>query len=274
MNLFSVDQEKCNRCGICAAECPARVIKYKDKDSYPIPFTGASERCIKCGHCVAVCPHGAFKHKDMKPEDCLPLEKGMLLSQKQVELFLRSRRSIRVYQDKSVEREVLQKLIEIARYAPTAKNLQHVQWIVIYDKDKVNQLGDLVIDWMRYMIQENPETSRALKYDLVVEDWERGVDRIFRGAPHLVITHSPAKDPYASEDCVGALTYLELAAYAMGLGSCWAGYFTTAAGLYQPIKELLVLPQGHSCFGAVMVGYPKYRYQRIPLRDKPVIEWR
>jgi hypothetical protein len=34
------------------------------------------------------------------------------------------------------------------------------------------------------------------------------------------------------------------------------------------------LPQGHKCFGAVMLGYPKYKYIRIPMRSVPIVTWR
>lgn len=273
MNLFTINQEKCNRCGICAVECPARIIKYKDKNTYPELFAGSAEFCIKCGHCVAICPTGSFTHRNLKPEDCIKINKELIISQEQAGLFLRSRRSIRVYQDTPVEQKKLEQLIETASYAPTAKNLQHVQWVVIYNKNQVKRLGSMVIEWMRDLLRKNPELARVSKYDVLVAQWDSGVDRIFRGAPHVIVAHAPA-GPYTLEDCSGALAYLELAAYSMGLGSCWAGYFTAATNFYQPLQEALALPPGHSCFGAVMVGYPKYRYQRVPLRNKPVIDWR
>lgn len=274
MNLITINKDKCKQCGICAAECPAKIIVLKDEKAYPAPVRRAIEYCIKCGHCIAVCPQSALSYKDTNPEECVTIQKDAQLSLEQVELLFKARRSIRVYQEKPVKRETLQKLIETARYAPTAKNLQHVDWIVIHDKNEVNRLGGQVIDYMKHMLQKSPEIARLSNFDLLTDDWERGVDRIFRGAPHVILTHAPAQQPYAAENCVGALTYLELAAYAMGLGSCWAGYFTTAAGLYEPIKKYLALPDGHRCFGAVMIGYPKYRYHRVPPRNNPKIDWR
>jgi len=70
------------------------------------------------------------------------------------------------------------------------------------------------------------------------------------------------------------LTYLELAAPAFGLGTCWAGYFDVAANLWPPLKNALELPDGHTSFGAMMIGYPKYKYQRMPLRNQAKISWR
>jgi nitroreductase len=80
--------------------------------------------------------------------------------------------------------------------------------------------------------------------------------------------------PSAQPACIIALTYLELAATAHGLGACWAGYFNAAATVYPPMMEALALPKDHQSFGTLMVGYPKYHYQRLPLRKEPKISWR
>ncbi len=85
----------------------------------------------RCGHCVTVCPHGAFKHRELHPDNCLPVEKGQYVGPEQLEHFLRARRSIRTYKEKSVEREKLAKLIDIARFAPTGSNKQTPEWRVV-----------------------------------------------------------------------------------------------------------------------------------------------
>ena len=69
--------------------------------------------------------------------------------------------------------------------------------------------------------------------------------------------------------CTIALTYLELAAPSIGLGCCWAGYFYAAATTFPPLQEALALPKNHQCFGAMMAGYPKFNYHRMPLRKYP-----
>lgn len=94
------------------------------------------------------------------------------------------------------------------------------------------------------------------------------------GAPHAIIVHAPADNVLAPVDAPIALTYLELAAYGLGLGACWAGFLTGAATFYAPVMEALQLPEGHKYMGALMVGYPKYKYSRIPLKNKPSIIWR
>jgi nitroreductase len=88
-----------------------------------------------------------------------------------------------------------------------------------------------------------------------------------------LIAHADKENLWAPVDCAIALTYLELAAKAHGLGSCWAGLLTRAVGLYAPAAEFLNLPDSNKVYGAVMLGYPKYRYQRIPKRNDIKVKW-
>jgi len=274
MSLIVVDEEKCKRDGVCVAVCPARIIEFKNENSSPAPTDNADEFCINCGHCVAVCPHGALSHRTMRSEQCPPVRKEWLLGPEQVEHFLRARRSIRTYKEEAVEREVLAKLIDIARFAPTGGNVQPVKWLIIYERDEVRSLAGHVIDWMRFMLKEQPPIANAPNLDRIVASWAEGVDRICRGAPHVIVAHAPKDEPTAPAASTIALTYLELATPSFGLGACWGGYFNAAATLWPAMQQALGLPEGHSSFGAMMVGYPKYEYQRLPLRNEARITWR
>ena len=78
----------------------------------------------------------------------------------------------------------------------------------------------------------------------------------------------------AQTACVIALTYLELAASAFGLGTCWAGYFNAAATFWPPLQSALALPENHASYGAMMIGHPKFAYHRLPERKEADISWR
>lgn len=272
MSLFVVDQEKCKRDGICATECPASIIAMNGHG--PEPVEGAEKRCINCGHCVAVCPHGAISLQTMPSEQCPPLRDNWRLTPAQVEQFLKGRRSIRVYKDQPVDREVLTHMIDMARFAPSGHNSQPVNWLVIHDKDEVKHLAGVVIDWMRSQIEAKSPLARALGMEGLVAAWEADCDPILRGVPHLIVTHAPKDNRVASLACTIGLTYLELTALPFGVGTCWAGYFQIAAGMSPSLQEALALPDGHQSFGAMMVGYPKFEYQRIPIRNEAQITWR
>jgi nitroreductase/NAD-dependent dihydropyrimidine dehydrogenase PreA subunit len=274
MSLFIVDQEKCRKDGICVKVCPIGIIEQKDKNSFPKPTDDAESACVVCGHCVAACPHGALSHRAMAPGECMPIRKDMQPNVVQVEQFLRSRRSMRLYQDKPVDRRILTGLVDIARYAPSGINSQPVEWLIIHDQSEVQRCGGMVIDWMRAMIKDNPQLAASLRMENTVAKWERGIDVICRKAPHIFVTHAHKDNPLAQSSCTIALTYLELAAFASGLGACWAGYFDVAARFWPPLRKEMGLPDGHVSYGAMMVGYPAMTYHRIPRRNEARITWR
>ena len=179
MSLFVVDQEKCNRDGICVETCPAKIIELNDTDEIPAPAADADDLCLNCGHCVSVCPTGALSLSTMSPETCPPIRKEMLLNPEQVEHFLRSRRSIRTYTDQAVDRETLSQLITLATYAPSGHNTQPVQWRVIYDTGEVRRLAGLVVDWMQHVIKAQPDLAASMHLERVVAAWESGQEHCF-----------------------------------------------------------------------------------------------
>ena len=274
MSLFIIDEKKCKRDGICVAECPMQIIEMKDAKSLPTPTADAAQRCIKCGHCVSVCPHGAFTHAMMNAGDFPPMKKEFALSPEQAEHFLRSRRSVRTYQDKSIEREKLQKLIEIARYAPTGSNSQMVSWLAINARPEVARLAGMVADMMRELVKAKNPFAISYRLDRIVPAWENGTDLISRGAPALVVAHGPKEYGLAHVDCTSALAYLDLAAPTLGLGTCWAGFIMLAYLQWPPLQQALKIPEGRVAQGIMMVGYPKYKYHRLVPRNQPKIEWR
>jgi nitroreductase len=164
-------------------------------------------------------------------------------------------------------------LIEIARYAPSGFNSQCAEWLVIGNKDELNKLGGIAADWMRWMVANMPEIAIAIRLDKDLQLWDAGADVIFQDAPIVIVAHAEKDNQTARETCTIALTYLELAATSLKLGCCWAGYLEKAATYFPPMKEALSLPEGHQCFGAMMVGYPRLTHHRLPTRKPPKITW-
>ena len=124
--LFTVNTEVCTRCGLCVADCPTGLLVMTDDG----PKTGKGG-CISCGHCVAVCPTLALD-SDLTPRaEQVDITNETKFTPEQAELFLRSRRSIRNYQNKPVPAELIRKVLNVARMAPTATNTQGISYIVI-----------------------------------------------------------------------------------------------------------------------------------------------
>ena len=271
MALVEVGKETCTQCGICAAACPAGIIYFKE-NKYPRLLLGTDEICLRCGHCVAVCPTGSVVHREILLEQCPEIDKSLNISFRQCSQLIKSRRSIREFQDKAVPSSVIERIIETARYAPTGHNGQEVQWLIINDRKIVKKLVAIGADWMRWTAKNVPGMAVMLEGGL--KQLEAGHDVFLRDAPALVVAFAEKNAPSAATDCAIALGYFDLAADSLGLGCCWAGFFNFAVNSFPAMVEAVALPEGLAPYGALMVGYPEYKYQRIPSRKAARIIYR
>jgi nitroreductase len=74
-------------------------------------------------------------------------------------------------------------------------------------------------------------------------------------------------------DCAIAVATVEIAAHAVGVGACWAGFFMLAARADAPFLDSLDLPDGHEVFAALMLGLPRYHHRLIPPRRESRVTW-
>jgi nitroreductase/NAD-dependent dihydropyrimidine dehydrogenase PreA subunit len=273
MSLINVDAEKCVACDHCVKECPVRIVVRKPEAKVPSAHPILKDWCIDCGHCVAVCPHAALSLHNLTPEECLPVQKELMVSPESFEYFVRARRSIRTFQKQPVEKELLARLIDVARHAPTGSNRQLPRWVVVESAEKVHELSGMVIDWMRYMLTAKPEMAELMGMQVMIQRWESGDDVICRNAPHMIIGHASKEIGTPAADVHIALGTLELAAFSHGLGGCWGGYMDTAINSWPPLREALAIPEGNSSFGVMMLGRPQYEYHRLPKRHPAQVEW-
>ncbi len=274
MALFTIDQDKCRQDGLCASDCPTGVIQFDGKGSFPEMVPNGEASCIRCGHCVAICPHGALDHADVPLEQCPSIDKQLMLSEAQAEQFLRSRRSVRQFKKGPVDQATLQKVIDIARNAPTGSNAQLVEWVVINDREKLVQHCEQVIGWMQDLLKADPEAKAMPYLPMLIQAWEAGVDVILRDAPCLVVAMAPKHDNNGMVNLTLALSYLELAAPVFKLGTCWAGLLQGAIAANPALKAEVGIPEDYPHHYPMMIGYAKVRYQRLPVRKAPKITWK
>jgi nitroreductase/NAD-dependent dihydropyrimidine dehydrogenase PreA subunit len=269
MSLIEINRETCTKCGLCATQC--NMILFRE-GSYPRQLPNSDEFCMRCGHCVAICPAGSLTHKEMPAEQTPSINKKLGISFEQCAQLIKGRRSIRNYLDKAVPGEEIERIIDVARYAPTGHNAQEVRWLVINDRPYVDKLRAIGADWLRWVMKTNPQM--AALFAGIVEMLDRGKDMFLQGAPVVVTAYAEKNNPIAATDCAIALAYFDLAANTAGLGCCWAGFFYMSAGSYPPMIEAVSLPDGFAPYGALMVGYPQYKYARIPARRPARIAYR
>lgn len=267
MTLITIDKETCTKCATCTTQCDMIIGK---EGVLPRQLPMTDEYCMRCGHCVAVCPTGSLKHADMP--DPPKISKSLGVSFEQCAQLIKGRRSIRNYRDKDVPSEEIERILEVARYSPTGHNNQDVRWLVINDRAYVDKIRHIGWDWLRWVMKNNPQMAQI--FAGIVQMLDRGKDKFLQGAPAVVLAYGDKNNPMCATDCAIALSYFDLAAQSAGLGCCWAGFFYMSAQSYPPMMEALKLPENTMPYGALMLGYPVYKYHQIPARKPADVVYR
>ncbi|WP_026881083.1 nitroreductase family protein [Clostridium akagii] len=269
MNFIQVDKEKCTQCGLCVNVC---------RGALGIGTYGPEvikQQCISCGHCVAACPNGALDNLNSPLKNQVLLKKNLNLNADSAAQFLRSRRSIRSYKKIAVPREKISKLLDIARFAPSACNLQGVSYHVIDNPNTLKKITEITIEWAEEKYKDDTSTLASSIKTQVDNYHKYGIDVVLRSAPCLIVAITDSSMmSIGRDDTHFALAYAQLYAPTIELGTCWAGFFENCAtSCYQPLQRILNLPQNMSVTGGLMVGFPKYTFKRLVDRNPLQITW-
>lgn len=252
----------CTKCSACSHVCPSSIIAMT-ADGPTLPN---AKICIKCGHCVAVCPVAALDFSWTPLKNQTNIEKPLSITAEEAEQFLRSRRSIRSYRKLEVPTDKLEKILNIAHYAPTGGNSQSISYIVIKSSETIKALSNLTLEWIDALAKTNASFRQYANLSKISK--ETGSDMIFRGAPAAIVAVGPRKLPMARDNARFNLAYAELFAPTLGLGTCWAGFFEMSTSEYnKEVYDILGLTEEQMVVGALMVGYPKYHYKRLVDRN-------
>ncbi|MEM2912049.1 MAG: nitroreductase family protein [Candidatus Bathyarchaeia archaeon] len=146
---------------------------------------------------------------------------------------IKGRRSIRAFKNVDVSEETVERLIDAARWAPSAGNIQPWEFIIIRKHEIRRKLAEAALG--QSFIEEAPVVI------VVCADEVRSAQGYgLRG-----------KTLYCIQDTAAAIQNLHLAAYATGLGTCWVGAFRE-----DEVGKILKTPAGIRPVAIIPVGYP------------------
>jgi len=145
---------------------------------------------------------------------------------------IKGRRSIRAFKSQNVSAEIIEKLIDAARWAPSAGNIQPWEFIIVRKPEIKRRLaeaalGETFVEEASVLIVVCANENRSFEgYGL-------------RG-----------KTLYCIQDTAAAIQNIHLAAYSLGLGTCWVGAFRE-----EEVREILKIPDGIRPVAIIPVGY-------------------
>ena len=287
--FVTINPEQCGKDGLCVRVCQ-KVFSQKTKDS--VPEIVHEEFCNSCGHCLLVCPSGAIGLRNCTAEMVHSVQDDLMPSYEQVREMIVSRRSTRVFQDKPVKREVIEKIVDGARFAPTAKNEQSTQFIVVRDKDLLRDLALGTARWLDkvagrlnnplwcklYMMKGATRDKEEVKrwtrqFEDITERMRQGRDLVLHGAPALLLFHADRRISFAGENANLAIQNATFIASSLGLGTFYTGYVVLACKHDERVRNLLPLSKKHLVYGGLALGYPGLRFSRWIERNPAKIMW-
>ena len=259
---FKVDETKCIHCGLCVKDCIASVITMDENKKIK---AAAPTRCIKCQHCLAICPVGAISIMNKNPdnsEQIFSQNPDMILN------LIKSRRSDRQYKNKNVEHEKMQKLKDMLSYIPTGCNYHQLLFSFIDDVEVMNEFRDYTNNKIINAITKKPVKAVVEKFSNYLKLFLNGDDVIFRGAPHMLVVSNKVGAPCSKEDAIIALSYFELYAQSMGIGTCWCGFGEFCMKFFPELCGYMQIPDDYKPEYVMLFGPKAVNYSRTTQPDK------
>jgi nitroreductase len=146
---------------------------------------------------------------------------------------IKGRRSIRAFKSDDVSPEIVKKLIDAARRAPSAGNIQPWEFVIVRESKIKRSLAEAALD--QVFIEEAPVVVVVCANE----------NRSSQGYG------ARGKNLYCIQDTAAAIQNILLFAYSIGLGTCWVGAFKE-----DEAREILKIPSGIRPVAIIPIGYP------------------
>jgi nitroreductase/NAD-dependent dihydropyrimidine dehydrogenase PreA subunit len=293
MEAITVNQSTCKKCYLCMEVCPNKIFIRNSTDE----VTTRPDRiqiCFKCGQCMAVCStqsvtvDGFSYEKDFFK---LPEEESFHDS---FYNLIYTRRAIRNFKDKPVPKELLEKIVEAISFAPPGFPPLKTEIIVVPDRELIkNALPNMILLYeklvammekpmYRYFIKKEVGNKkfRTMQDHLIpllkrrLPELKNGTeDTITRYAPAMILFTANKKEEDISQDISIAATYGMLAVHSLGLGGSIMDLIPPAINKDPELRKMFSIPDTHDIVTSLIIGYPKYKYQRGIKRELKSVRW-
>jgi NADPH-dependent glutamate synthase beta subunit-like oxidoreductase/nitroreductase/Pyruvate/2-oxoacid:ferredoxin oxidoreductase delta subunit len=287
-----------------------------------MPYFG--KICIACHNCEAICPQGAlafpyyyqvnkgrwaydfdYAERGAGIPNPLMLDKPVDLSEIETNLtgaekVIYNRRSTRIYKPDAVPKELIHRVLEAGRFAPSAGNCQGWKFVVLTDKALMNDMSVTVLKFLNMftkLYQGKDPMRTALKKTLAfakpsgsdqrpMEAMQALLTPKFGDKPLSVFFEAPcaiillAHHMHISDASLGigiCAQNMVMAAHSLGLGTCYVGFVSTALKMDPGTKKYwpklgISWPYDIPC-AVLTLGYPAIQTDKPVEREFPKVVW-
>ncbi|RPJ63289.1 MAG: 4Fe-4S dicluster domain-containing protein, partial [Dehalococcoidia bacterium] len=165
VSTITIDTQTCKACGTCADVCPNHTMYKNNSTGVMGVYEDRIKLCEKCGQCMAVCPTASINVEGLSYEkDFAPLPESGPYEDVFYKMIA-SRRSVRNFKDKSVPRELLEKIADAIRYAPLSFPPHKTEITIVQDRGIIEQALPAMIDMYDMLVKmmDNPVMKMMIK---------------------------------------------------------------------------------------------------------------
>jgi len=290
-----INQSTCKKCNLCMEVCPNTIFTKTDWGEI-VPRSDRLHLCISCGQCMAICSTKSVEVKGLSYESDffeLPrVEQGSM--QQSFFDLIQTRRAVRNFKDKPVPRELLEKVVEAISFAPPGFPPLKPKLVVVQDTELIRKalptmirLYDKLTSMMqkpisRYFIRKEVGKRKFMTMEehLIpslrsrLPGLKNGTeDTLTRNAPAMILFLADKNGEDYSHDISIAATYGMLVIHSLGLGGSIMDIIPPAINKDEELRKLFRIPDNHEVVTSLIIGYPKFKYQRGIRRKLKSVEW-
>ena len=143
--MIQIHEDKCIRCLRCADKCVCGAIEVRDGR----PVINRDKGCIKCMHCAIACPENAITYNG---QPAIESEEMPVLADTfsaDMENFLLAKRSYRNFKPEPVPMTEIESALNVAAWAPSAKNQHPTKYYVVNDKETIDAMMTLIVEHIK-----------------------------------------------------------------------------------------------------------------------------
>jgi ferredoxin len=292
-NNSYVNHESCKRCGLCAEVCPNRIMIKDSPDK--ISFrTDRLHQCFRCGQCMAICPTKSMHIDGLSyTSNFFELPRDGSFERPFFDMIA-TRRAIRNFKEKPVPRELLERVVEAISFAPPGFPPIKTEIVVVENTDIIRRALPHMIEMYDFLVKAmgNPMIRYFIKRRVGREKFTTIVnhvvplmksrlpelkmgteDTLTRDAPAIIVFHADRTEENYKEDIYISLTYGFLAAHALGLGGSAMDIIPPTIERNRVLRKMFSIPDSNEVVASMILGYPKYRYQRAIKRELKSVQW-
>lgn len=328
--VFQLDAQKCTGCGRCVKSCPIQLLMVDEAGKARPNERYDHFRCICCQNCAAACPEkaitiagdyrvkeGFWKNEDLfagtkTPPDPIglgnqPIYKDFKNELTATEQIIYERRSVRLYKKKPVPEELVARVIEAGRFAPSAGNNQPWKFVAVTNPDVIEEIDQKCKKSTRlypWMLMPHPWIDKQVPGDKTAQPkrWQKtlhyllsrltpgdvdqrvlgGINsissdpgyRTFFRAPALIILLADFRGIGAPALDIGICGQnMALAAHSLGLGTCWVSLIRGINFYRRYSRQVLGIQPPFKIVTSLTLGYPIGQIDNIVKREQPRIHW-